>query len=197
LVVRPTLPVKSVAELVEYSHNNPGKLTVAADSVASINHFMGELLKIKSGITWTEIHYRGNAPAVTDLVAGHVDIGILQLVDTAQQLQAGKLRALAVLGPTRAPSLPDVPTIAEAGYPDVQGVTFNGVFAPKATPRAVIDKLSAAIRVALAKKEVVDHLAILGSSARGSTPEEFTEFLEQESKKWNNVMKQANIKVTE
>jgi len=197
LVVRPTLPVKSVAELVEYSHNNPGKLTVAADSVASINHFMGELLKIKSGITWTEIHYRGNAPAVTDLVAGHVDIGILQLVDTAQQLQAGKLRALAVLGPTRAPSLPDVPTIAEAGYPDVQGVTFNGVFAPKATPRAVIDKLSAAIRVALAKMEVVDHLAILGSSARGSTPEEFTEFLEQESKKWNNVMKQANIKVTE
>ena len=197
LVVRPTLPVKSVAEMVEYSHNNPGKLTVAADSVASINHFMGELLKIKSGITWTEIHYRGNAPAVTDLVAGHVDIGILQLVDTAQQLQAGKLRALAVLGPTRAPSLPDVPTIAEAGYPDVQGVTFNGVFAPKATPRAVIDKLSAAIRVALAKMEVVDHLAILGSSARGSTPEEFTEFLEQESKKWNNVMKQANIKVTE
>ena len=197
LVVRPTLPVKSVAELVEYSHNNPGKLTVAADSVASINHFMGELLKIKSGITWTEIHYRGNAPAVTDLVAGHVDIGILQLVDTAQQLQAGKLRALAVLGPTRAPSLPDVPTIAEAGYPDVQGVTFNGVFAPKATPRAVIDKLSAAIRVALAKKEVVDHLAILGSSARGSTPEEFTEFLEQESKKWTDVMKQANIKVTE
>ena len=197
LVVRPTLPVKSVAELVEYLHNNPGKLTVAADSVASINHFMGELLKIKSGITWTEIHYRGNAPAVTDLVAGHVDIGILQLVDTAQQLQAGKLRALAVLGPTRAPSLPDVPTIAEAGYPDVQGVTFNGVFAPKATPRAVIDKLSAAIRVALAKMEVVDHLAILGSSARGSTPEEFTEFLEQESKKWNNVMKQANIKVTE
>ena len=197
LVVRPTLPVKSVAELVEYSHNNPGKLTVAADSIASINHFMGELLKIKSGITWTEIHYRGNAPAVTDLVAGHVDIGILQLVDTAQQLQAGKLRALAVLGPMRAPSLPDVPTIAEAGYPDVQGVTFNGVFAPKATPRAVIDKLSAAIRVALAKKEVVDHLAILGSSARGSTPEEFTEFLEQESKKWNNVMKQANIKVTE
>ena len=197
LVVRPTLPVKSVAELVEYSHNNPGKLTVAADSVASINHFMGELLKIKSGITWTEIHYRGNAPAVTDLVAGHVDIGILQLVDTAQQLQAGKLRALAVLGPMRAPSLPDVPTIAEAGYPDVQGVTFNGVFAPKATPRAVIDKLSAAIRVALAKKEVVDHLAILGSSARGSTPEEFTEFLEQESKKWTDVMKQANIKVTE
>ena len=195
LVVRPTLPVKSVAELIEYSRKNPGKLTVAADSIASINHFMGELLKIKTGITWTEIHYRGNAPAVIDLMAGHVDVGILQLVDTAQQLKAGNLRALAILGPTRAPSFPDVPTIGEAGYPDVQGITFNGVFAPKMTPRAVIDKLSGAIRVALAKKEVVDRLASLGSSARGSTPEEFTNFLEQESKKWADVMKQANIKV--
>ncbi len=197
LVVRPTLPVKSVAELVAYSRNNPGKLTVAVDSIASINHFMGELLKIKSGITWTEIHYRGNAPAVTDLVAGHVDVGIMQLVDTAQQLQSGNLRALAILGPNRAPSLPEVPTIGEAGYPDVQGVTFNGVFAPKATPRAVIDRLSAAIRVALAKKEVVDQLATLGSSARGSTPEEFTAFLAQETEKWTEVMRQANIKVTE
>src|SRR5450759_94541 len=197
LVVRPTLPVKSVAELVEYSRNNPGKLTVAADSIASINHFMCELRKIKTGITWTEIHYRGNAPAVIDLMAGHVDIGLLQLLDTAQQLKAGNLRALAILGPKRAPSLPDVPTIGEAGYPDVQGITFNGVFAPKATPRAVIDKLSAAIRAALAKEEVVDKLASLGSSAKGSTPEEFTSFLEQETQKWTEVMKQANIKVTE
>jgi tripartite-type tricarboxylate transporter receptor subunit TctC len=139
LVVRPTLPVKSVAELVEYSRNNPGKLTVAADSIASINHFMGELLKLKSGITWTEVHYRGNAPAVADLIAGHVDVGLFQLVDTGPHLQAGTLRALAILGPTRAPSLPDVPTIGEAGYPDVQGITFNGVFAPNATPRPVIN----------------------------------------------------------
>jgi tripartite-type tricarboxylate transporter receptor subunit TctC len=197
LVVRPSLPVKTVAELVAYSRANPGTLTVAADSIASINHFMGELLKIKSGITWTEIHYRGNAPAVTDLVAGHVDVGLFQLVDTAQQLQAGNLRALAILGPKRAPSLPDVPTIGEAGYPEVQGVTFNGVFAPKATPRPIIDTLSAAIRVALAKPEVVDQLATLGSRASGSTPEEFTRFLQQESDKWTDVMKQANIKVTE
>ena len=197
LVVRPSLPVKSVAELVAYARANPGKLTVATSSIASINHFMGELLKIKSGITWTEVHYRGNAPAVTDLMAGHVDAGLFQLVDTAQQLEAGNLRALAILGPRRAPSLPDVPTIGEAGYPDVQGITFNGIFAPKATPRPVIDKLSAAIRLALAKQEVIDQLATLGSTASGSTPEEFTKFLLQESDKWTDVMKQANIKVTE
>jgi tripartite-type tricarboxylate transporter receptor subunit TctC len=197
LVVRPTLPVKTVTELVEYSKRNPGKLTVAADSIASINHFMGELLRLKTGITWTEVHYRGNAPAVTDLMAGNVDVGLFQLVDTGPQLAAGKLRALAILGPTRAPSLPDVPTIGEAGFPDVQGTTFNGVFAPKATPRPVVDKLSAAIRAALAKPEIAARLAALGSTARGSTPEEFAGFLAQETDKWTDVMKRANIKVTE
>jgi len=197
LVVRPTLPVKSVAELVDYARKNPGKLTVAIDSVASINHFMGALFRLKSGITWTEVHYRGNAPAVTDLIAGHVDVGFLQLVDAAPHLTAGTLRALAILAPQRAPSLPDVPSIGEAGYPDVQGITFNGVFAPKATPRPVIDKLSAAIRGALAKTEVADRLAALGSTARGSTPEEFAAFLARESAKWKDVMQRANIKVTE
>jgi tripartite-type tricarboxylate transporter receptor subunit TctC len=197
LVVRPTLAVKSVAELVAFARDNPGKLTVAVDSVASINHFMAELLRLKSGMTWAEVHYRGNAPAVTDLIAGHVDVGFFQLVDTAAHLRAGTLRALAVLGPARAPSLPDVPTIAEAGYPDAQGTTFNGVFAPKATPRAVVDTLSAAIRTALAKPEVVDRLAALGSTARGSTPEEFAQFLERETGKWADVMQRANIKVTE
>ena len=197
LVVRPTLPVKTIAELVAYARANPGKLTVAISTIASINHFMGELLKLRAGIAWTEVHYRGNAPAVTDLIAGNVDVGLLQLIDTAPHLQAGTLRAIAILGPERAPSLPDVPTIAEAGYPDVQGVTFNGVFAPKATPRPVVDKLSTAIRTALAKPEVADRLAALGSTARGSTPEEFASFLAQETDKWADVMKRANIKVTE
>ena len=197
LVVRPTLPVKSVAELVDYARKNPGKLTVAIDSVASINHFMGELLKLKSNITWTEVHYRGNAPAVADLIAGHVDVGFFQLVDTAPHLQSGALRPLAILGPARVPSLPDVPTIAEAGFPDAQGITFNGVFAPKATPPLVVNRLSAAIRIALAKPEVAERLAALGSTARGSTPGEFAAFLEQESAKWSDVMKRANIKVSE
>ncbi len=197
LLVRPSLPVKTVAELVDYAKKNPGKLTLATSSGASINHFMAELLKLKAGITWVEVHYRGNAPAINDLIAGHVDLGFQQLTDAAQHLAAGKLRALAVLGPKRVPSLPDVPTIAEAGFPEVQGVTFNGVFAPRATPRPVVDRLSVVIREALEKKTVSDQLASLGSEARGSTPEEFRTFLEGESKKWSDVMKQANIKVTE
>ena len=149
---------------------------MATSSIASINHFLGELFKLKAGITWTEVHYRGNAIAITDLLAGHVDVGFQQLVDAAQHLQSGKLRALAVPGKARAAAVPDVPTMAEAGYPEVEGVTFNGIFAPKATPKPVVEKLSAAIRAALEKKTAVDQLAALGSQARGSTPEEFTRF---------------------
>jgi tripartite-type tricarboxylate transporter receptor subunit TctC len=197
LLVRPGLPVATLSELVEHARKNPGKLTLATSSGASINHFMAELLKLKAGIAWTEVHYRGNAPAINDLVAGHVDLGFQQLTDSLQHIQAGKLRALAVLRPKRVAALPDVPTIAEAGFPDVQGVTFNGLFAPKATPPEIVERLSQAIRSALQTKPVVDQLAALGSEARGSSPAEFTQFLEQESRKWNDVMKQANIKVSE
>jgi tripartite-type tricarboxylate transporter receptor subunit TctC len=197
LLVTPKLPVKSVAELVDYAKRNPGKLTLATSSGASINHFMAELLKLKTGMTWTEVHYRGNAPAINDLVGGHVDAGLMQLTDSRQHIEGGRLRALAVLGPTRAPAVPDVPTIVEAGLPDVQGVTFNGLFAPKGTPPAVIDKLSMATRAALEKKEVIAKLGDLGSEARGNTPEEFTKFLAEETAKWSDVMQKANIKVQE
>lgn len=197
LLVRSSLPVTSVAELVAFAKKNPGKLTLATSSAASINHFLGELLKLKSGISWTEVHYRGNAPAINDLIAGHVDVGFQQLTDSLQQIQAGQLRALAVLGPKRVAALPNVPSIVEAGFPEVQGVTFNGVFAPKATPPAVVERLSAVIQAALKKDSAIEKLAALGSEARGSTPQEFTKFLQDESRKWVDVMKQANIKVSE
>jgi tripartite-type tricarboxylate transporter receptor subunit TctC len=197
LLVRPALPIRSVHELVEYGRANPGKLTLATSSIASINHFMGELLKLRTGISWTEVHYRGNAPAITDLVAGHVDIGLQQLVDSLEHIKAGRLRALAVLGPKRAAVLPDVPTSSEAGYPDVQGVTFNGIFAPKQTPPAIVGKLSVVVREGLAKPDVIERLAALGSDARGSAPEEFRRFLQQETEKWTEVVKQAKIRVTQ
>ena len=197
LVVNPSVPVKSVKELVDYAKNNPNKLTLATSSVASINHFLGELFKLKAGITWTEVHYRGNALAINDLIAGHVDVGFQQLVDAAQHLQSGKLRALAVPGKARAATLPDVPTMADAGYPEVDGVTFNGIFAPKATPRPVVERLSGVIRAALEKQSAIDQLAALGSQARGSTPEEFTGFLQGETRKWSELVRAANIKSPE
>jgi tripartite-type tricarboxylate transporter receptor subunit TctC len=197
LLVRPSLPVKSVKELVDYAKKNPNKLTLATSSIASINHFLGELFKLKAGITWTEVHYRGNALAINDLIAGHVDVGFQQLVDAAQHLRSGKLRALAVPGKVRAAAVPDVPTMAEAGYPEVDGVTFNGIFAPKATPRPVIDRLSGVVRAALQKQNAIDQLAALGSQARSSTPEEFTRFLQDETSKWGELVRAANIKSPE
>ena len=164
---------------------------------ASINHFLAELFRLKAGITWTEVHYRGNTPAIADLLAGHVDVGFQQLVDAAQHLQGGKLTALAVPGKTRVPALPEVPTMAEAGYPEVEGVTFNGIFAPRNTPRPIVDLLSVTIRAALMKKTAIDQLAALGSQARGSTPEEFTDFLRAETRKWGELVKAANIKPSE
>ena len=197
LLVRPSLPVKSVKELVDYAKQNPNKLTLATSSIASINHFLGELFKLKAGITWTEVHYRGNALAINDLIAGHVDVGFQQLVDAAQHLRSGKLRALAVPGKVRAAAVPDVPTMAEAGYPEVDGVTFNGIFAPKATPRPVINRLSGVVRAALQKQNAIDQLAALGSQARGSTPEEFTRFLQDETSKWGELVRAANIRSPE
>jgi len=197
LLVRPDLPINSVAGLVDYARRNPGKLTIATSTGVSINHFLAELLRLKTGIAWTEVHYRGNASAINDLIAGHVDLGFQQLVDALQHIQSGKLRALAVLGPGRVAAVPDIPTIAEAGYPDVQGVTFNGLFAPKATPQPVVEKLSEAMRAALRKPEAVDRLAAMGSEARGSAPDEFATFLIDETRKWKDVMQRANIKVSE
>jgi tripartite-type tricarboxylate transporter receptor subunit TctC len=197
LLVRPSLPVQSVQELVAYAKANPNKLTLATSSVASINHFLAELFKIRAGITWTEVHYRGNALAINDLLAGHVDVGFQQLVDAAQHLKSGKLRALAIAGKTRAVALPDVPTMAEAGFSEVEGVTFNGVFAPRNTPEPIVDRLSTAIRTALEKKTAIDQLAALGSQARGSTPEDFARFLVEETRKWAALVKTANIKSLE
>ena len=118
-------------------------------------------------------------------------------MDGAQHLKSGKLRALAVPGKVRAAALPDVPTMAEAGYPEVEGVTFNGIFAPKHTPKTVVDRLSATIRAALEKKAAIDQLAALGSQARGSTSEEFTTFLREETKRWGDLVRTANIKSSE
>jgi tripartite-type tricarboxylate transporter receptor subunit TctC len=143
------------------------------------------------------VHYRGNALAINDLIAGHVDVGFQQLVDAAQHLRSGKLRALAMPGKLRAAGVPDVPTMADAGYPEVDGVTFNGIFAPKATPRPVINRLSGVVRAALQKQNAIDQLAALGSQARGSTPEEFARFLQDEASKWGELVRAANIKSPE
>lgn len=195
LTVRTSLPVKTIPELVAYAKQSPGRLTLGNSGGASINHFMGELFRLKAGISWTEVAYRGNAPAVNDLVAGHVDMGLQQLVETLGHIEAGKLRALAVLAPERSKTIPDVPTMAESGFPDVKGETWNGLFVPKDTPDHIVAKLSEITRAALATPMAREKLEALGSQARGNTPDQFRAYLEADYAKWFAVMKDANIKV--
>jgi len=197
LLVRPTLPVRSVKELVDYARQNRDKFQVAVDTGASINNFLSELLKQHAGIDWVAVRYRGNAPALTDLIAGHVDAGFAQLLESIQHIRSGQLRALAVMVKERVPALPDVPTMAEAGYPGVEGIIFTGVLAPKGTPPEVIDTLNAAVRKALAQPSVIKQFADLGSDARPSTPAEFAEFLRGENAKWVEVARKSNLKVSE
>jgi tripartite-type tricarboxylate transporter receptor subunit TctC len=194
-VVRPSLPINSVKEMIEYAEANPQKFTLATGGAASINHMASELLQLRSGAKWAQIHYRGNAPALNDLIGGHVDAGFGQLSDSFPLIQSGKLRPLAVLGNKRMAVLPNVPTIKEAGYPDIEAENFVGVLAPLKTPKDVIDKLSLTIRTAVAQPAVIAQFAAIGTEARGSTPEEFKKFLQAETARWTEVVAKAHIRI--
>ena len=196
LVVRPSLPVKTVKEMIEYAKSSGDKFSLATGGAASINHMASELLQLRAGVKWTQVHYRGNAPALNDLIGGHVDAGFGQLSDSFPLIESGKLRAIAVLGNKRMAVLPNVPTMEEAGYTGIEAENFVGVLGPKKTPKDVIDKLSLAIRQAVAQKSVVDQFAAIGTEARGSTPEEFTRFLQAETARWTEVVAKANIRVS-
>jgi len=194
LLVRPSLPVKSVKELVDYAKNNPNKLTLATSSVASINHFLGELFKLKAGITWTEVHYRGNALAINDLIAGHVDVGFQQLVDAAQHLQSGKLRALAVPGKARAATLPDVPTSKEAGFPNFQMSIWYGMMAPAGTPREIVTRLYQEVTKALEDRTLRQHMANAGMDPWLGSPDDMGKLVRSEMARYAKIIQSAGIK---
>ncbi|MEO4045155.1 tripartite tricarboxylate transporter substrate binding protein [Hoeflea sp. CAU 1731] len=185
LLVRSSLPVTTVEEFVEYTKAHPGEVTVGFSSRLSTNHFIGMLLRQESGVDWTEVYYKGNAPAITALVGEQIDAGFQQLKSAMPHIESGKLRPLAVIGNYgRSKVLPDVPTIEEAGYPNVTGSTLNGVLAPKGTPADVLNFLSKHIQEALAVPEIEEAFTEIGSVAPGSTPEEYGQWLTDEEAKW-------------
>lgn len=188
LLVRKDFPAQTPAEFIAYAKEHPGEILVGVSSLVSINHFLGLLLQQKAGAEWTEVVYNGNAPAVTDLVAGQIDAGFQQLVSSKQHIESGAIRPIAIVGTDRSPLLPDVPTLIESGFSNVAGVTFNGVFAPKGTPDEIVELLSGKIREALKDPEAVEKFAGLGSVTGGSTPQEFYDLLSGETAKWKEVM---------
>jgi tripartite-type tricarboxylate transporter receptor subunit TctC len=195
LLVRKAFPAKTVGEFVSYARKNPGKVTVGYGGVGSINNLVSELMQQVTGAKWLGVNYRGNAPLMTDLIGDHVDAAFIQPVDALPHVNSGAVRALAVISHARMEQLPGVPTMAEAGYANVTGLTFSGLFAPRGTPQAVVETLSKAAQDALHKPEAIEAFKKLGSEAHPSTPAEFTKFMKEQTTIWSEVVEKAHLQV--
>lgn len=193
LEVKPSLPVKTVGELIALAKKEPGKLTMASPGAGTTNHLVSELLQHVTGARWTTAQYKGNAPANTDLLGGQVDFQFDQISVALPFIKEGRLRALAVTTAQRLPSMPDVPTFAEAGVQGMEASTFTGLLAPKGTPPQILSRLSQALSGILAQPEIIKRFEDLGAQARGSTPEEFTRYLAAEDARWTPIIQRAGI----
>lgn len=193
-VAHPSLPVKSVRDLVTYAKANPQKVNYASAAVASLGHLAGELLNSSAGIHMLHVPYKGSGQAVIDLLAGQVQVMFSGMSSVMPHIKAGKLRPLAVTGAQRSSAAPDVPTIAEAGYPGFEASAWYGVLAPAGTPKAVVARLNAEILRALKIPEVKERLESVGFELVGGTPEAFATYIRSEIEKWARVVKASGIK---
>ena len=194
VTVHPDLPVKSIKDLVALAKQKPGELQYASAGVGSFQHLGGELFKLMAGADLMHVPFKGGGPAMIDVMGGHTKVLFSSLVQTTPHIRSGKLRALATGGSKRSPVFPDLPTVAEAGVPDYEGVNWWGVLAPSGTPKAIVDKLSRDIAAALASPEVQKQFESEGAEVVQMDPDEFGKFLAAEMTKWERVVKEANIK---
>ncbi len=195
LVVNPSLPARSVAELIAYAKANHGKLNFASSGSGTSIHLSGELFKVLTGVQMTHVPYKGSAPALTDLVGGQVQLMFDNLPSSLAFIKAGKLRALAVTSKTRAAALPDVPTMVEAGVPDFEASSWFGILAPAGTPRDIVVRINAEVARWLATPDAREKLAGQGAIAAGGAPEDFARHIASESAKWAKVVKASGAKV--
>lgn len=195
LVVHPAVPAQSLGELVAYAKANPGKLTFASQGNGSTGHIVGAQFRQVAGIDIVHVPYRGAAPAVQDLVGGHVSMMFDVLSLALVQIKAEKVRALAVASARREPLLPDVPSTAEAGFPQLEGGPWFGFFVPAKTPRAIVDWLHAEARKAFSAPEIRERFALQGLTLMLGTPEETAAFVATETRRWGDVIKAANIRM--
>jgi tripartite-type tricarboxylate transporter receptor subunit TctC len=194
LVVNPEVPVKSVPELIAYLKANPGKLNFASSGSGTSIHLSGELFKAMTGVQMTHVPYKGSAPALTDLVGGQVQLMFDNLPSSLAFIKAGKLRALAVTSTTRAPALPDVPTVAES-IPGFEASSWFGILAPAGTPPDIIAKINGEVAKWLATPEAKEKLTAQGANVAGSSPQDFAKHIQAETAKWAKVVKDSGAKV--
>jgi tripartite-type tricarboxylate transporter receptor subunit TctC len=194
VVARPNAPVKSIKELVDYGKANPGKLTAGYPGNGTLGHITGELLQVRSGIKIAGAQYRGSAPIMTDLLGGHIDLGMDSMAAYVPNVKEGKLRALAIAGTKRWSVLPDVPTVAEAGIPGFEASVWYALLVPAGTPETVVSKLNAGANAWLKSDATVKMFDSLGIEPSGGTPEELRGFIASEMTKWEPVVQAAGIK---
>ncbi|WP_234264784.1 Bug family tripartite tricarboxylate transporter substrate binding protein [Hydrogenophaga sp. NFH-34] len=195
IVVNADKGAASLAALVEQARTKPTGLLYGTPGIGTSNHLAGELFKQASGTNIEPLHYKGEAPALVDLLSGQIDFMIASVSFAEPHVKAGKMRVLALTGPNRLPNYPAIATIAESGFPGYEATTQVGLHVPKGTPRERIDKLNAALNQALQSKELRERMAANGVTPVGGTPEAYAQFLTQEYEKWGHVIKQAGIKL--
>jgi tripartite-type tricarboxylate transporter receptor subunit TctC len=193
MVVHPSMPAKTVPEFIAYAKANPGKINMASAGIGGASHVFGELFRMMTGVNLVHVPYRGQAPALADLLAGQVHVMFPSIVAPIEYIKTGRLRALAVTDATRSDALPDIPTVGEF-VPGYEASGWSGFGSPKGTPTEVIDKLNREINTALADLKIKAQLAYLGATPLVGSPADFGKFIADETDKWRKVIRAANIK---
>jgi len=193
LVVNPALPVNSVAGLIAFAKERPGKLNNASAGVGSFQHLASELFRIQAGIQWLHVPYKGGGPAMVDLMGGQADASVGSLIQMLPHIRSGKLKALGTTGAKRSPVLPDVPTVAEAGVPGYEATNWWGFLAPAGTPPAIVERLHQEVAAVQASAETKRRFDTEGAEALQMSPAEFGAFIAAETAKWARVVKEAGI----
>jgi len=195
LAASPRAPFNTVHELIAYAKQNPGRLSNASSSNGSPGHVSGELFKYMTATDIVHIPYKGGAPAIADLISGTVDLMFESTNSIAPHVKAGRVRALAVTGARRAASLPEVPTLMEAGVQGYEVTAWTGVIAPAGLPRPILDRLNRTVNAAIADPAVKERLAQLGSEGGGGTPEDYASTIRRDSAKWAEVIRRSGAKI--
>jgi tripartite-type tricarboxylate transporter receptor subunit TctC len=197
MIIRPSLPVKSLRELIEYARANPGKLNYGSGGIGSTNQLSSELFKSFTKINMVHVPYKGSIQAMMALLSGEVDMVTIGVPPSLPHIQSGKVRALAVLSPERLPALPDVPTSREAGIDNFEVTTWYGILAPAGTPRDIITRLNAEWTKIAAMPDTKEKMQKVDFEPMSSTPEQFAEFIKTEIARWGKVIKDANVSIDE
>lgn len=193
IVVNPKVPAGNVRELIAYAKKNPGKLTFGSSGAGAASHLSAELFKSLADIDMLHVPYKGTGQAVTDLLAGQIDVMFAPAQTSMPHVQAGKLKALAVTSAKRSATLPELPTAVESGLPRYEAIGWFGLLAPAATPKVVVAKLSADANRVLADPEVKAKLVSIGAEPSGNTPEQFAKFIREDQAKWSKLMREKGI----